>query len=321
MGSGAGAGSPAVHTPPAGGVASNHGAHASRCGHPPALTLRRQPASHQAELGHQLAVRPWPQLDHSEPLYPCFPSCLEGNELPPSNDLALSQGIPALLRRTLKWGILPCPQRSGDPPWGLGRPHSASVSLSAPGTLSSCQSAKVALGVLPGRRDIGEEGSKRCSQGGSSGKESACRCRRRKRRGFNPWVGKIPWRRKWPPAPVFLPGKFHGQRSLAGYSLRDGKASDMTERAHGQKGWRRAGGSRASKDRDSKERETVRTRVGPPAGGAPRSAGGPPPAAAACGGRQEAGAHPPGAPGLGLAPPHRSTPVWGVEDQRVPGPP
>ena len=174
VGSGAGAGSPAVHTPPAGGGASNHGAHASRCGHPPALTLRRQPASRQAELGHQLAVRPWPQLDHSEPLFPCFPSCLEGSELPPSNDLTLSQGIPALLRRTLKWGILPCPQRSGDPPWGLGRPHSASVSLSAPGTLSSCQSAKVALGVLPGRRDIGEEGSKRCSQGGSSGKESAC---------------------------------------------------------------------------------------------------------------------------------------------------
>ena len=41
--------------------------------------------------------------------------------------------------------------------------------------------------------------------------------RRRKRRGFNPWVGKIPWRRKWQPAPVFLPGKSHRQRSLAGY--------------------------------------------------------------------------------------------------------
>ena len=33
------------------------------------------------------------------------------------------------------------------------------------------------------------------------------------------WVGKIPWSRKWQPTPVFLPGKFHGQRSLAGYSL------------------------------------------------------------------------------------------------------
>src|SRR5574337_262454 len=49
-----------------------------------------------------------------------------------------------------------------------------------------------------------------------SGKESAFQCRRCKRVGFNPWVGKIPWRRKWQPTPVFLPGKFHEQRSLAG---------------------------------------------------------------------------------------------------------
>ncbi|XDA86191.1 hypothetical protein R6Z07F_015941 [Ovis aries] len=34
--------------------------------------------------------------------------------------------------------------------------------------------------------------------------------------GFDPWVGKIPWRRKWPPTPVFLPGESHGQRSLVG---------------------------------------------------------------------------------------------------------
>ena len=48
-----------------------------------------------------------------------------------------------------------------------------------------------------------------------SDKESACLC---KRRGFDPWVRKIPWRRKWQPTPVFLPGKSYGQRSLAGYS-------------------------------------------------------------------------------------------------------
>ena len=36
--------------------------------------------------------------------------------------------------------------------------------------------------------------------------------------GFDPWLGKIPWRRKWQPIPVFLTGKSHGQRSLAGYS-------------------------------------------------------------------------------------------------------
>ena len=46
-------------------------------------------------------------------------------------------------------------------------------------------------------------------------KESACQCRRLK---FDLWVWKIPWRRKWQPLPVILPGESHGQRSLAGYS-------------------------------------------------------------------------------------------------------
>ena len=41
---------------------------------------------------------------------------------------------------------------------------------------------------------------------------------RYKKQGFDPWVRKIPWRRIWQPTPVFLPGKSHGQRSLAGYS-------------------------------------------------------------------------------------------------------
>ena len=49
--------------------------------------------------------------------------------------------------------------------------------------------------------------------GGSDGKESTCQCRRR---GFDLWVGKIPWRRTWQPTPVFLPGEPHGQRSPAG---------------------------------------------------------------------------------------------------------
>ena len=46
---------------------------------------------------------------------------------------------------------------------------------------------------------------------------------------FDPWVGKIPWRRKWQPTPVLLPGKSHGQRSLVGYSPWDHKESDTTE--------------------------------------------------------------------------------------------
>ena len=64
-----------------------------------------------------------------------------------------------------------------------------------------------------------------------SNKESACQCRRCKRHRFDPWVGKIPWRKKWKPTPVLLPGKFHGQRSLVGYSPWGHKEADMTERA------------------------------------------------------------------------------------------
>ena len=46
---------------------------------------------------------------------------------------------------------------------------------------------------------------------------------------FNPWVGKIPWRKVWQPTPVFLPEKFCGQRSLAAYSPQGHKKSDTTE--------------------------------------------------------------------------------------------
>ena len=46
---------------------------------------------------------------------------------------------------------------------------------------------------------------------------------------INPWVGKIPWRRTWQPNPVFLPGEFHAQRSLVGYSPWGHKESDTTE--------------------------------------------------------------------------------------------
>ena len=63
----------------------------------------------------------------------------------------------------------------------------------------------------------------------SSGKESACQCKGRKKPGFDPWFGKIPWSRKWQLTPVFLPGKPHGQRSLEGYSPWGCKESDTTE--------------------------------------------------------------------------------------------
>ena len=55
--------------------------------------------------------------------------------------------------------------------------------------------------------------------GGTSGKEPTCQCRRLKRPGFDPWVGKIPWRRAWQLTPIFMPGESHGQRSLRGYGL------------------------------------------------------------------------------------------------------
>ena len=64
----------------------------------------------------------------------------------------------------------------------------------------------------------------------ASGKELTCQCRRHKRFRFHPWVGKIPWRRKQKPTPVFLPEKSHGQRGLVGYRLWAYKDSDMTER-------------------------------------------------------------------------------------------
>ena len=65
--------------------------------------------------------------------------------------------------------------------------------------------------------------------GGASGKEPACQSRRLKRQGFDPWVGKIPWRRAWQPTPIFLPGESHGQRSLGGYSPWGCTESDTTE--------------------------------------------------------------------------------------------
>ena len=49
------------------------------------------------------------------------------------------------------------------------------------------------------------------------------------RHGFNPWVGKIPWRKKWQLSPVFLSGESGEQRNLVGYSPRGLQDSDMTE--------------------------------------------------------------------------------------------
>ena len=70
----------------------------------------------------------------------------------------------------------------------------------------------VSLGLIPRSRIV------QGFPGGASGKEPTCQCRRCKRLGFNPGVGKIVWRRAWQLTLVFLPGESHGQRSLVGYS-------------------------------------------------------------------------------------------------------
>ena len=62
-----------------------------------------------------------------------------------------------------------------------------------------------------------------------SSKGSTCQCGRYQRCRFNPRVWRIPWGRKRQPTPVFLPGKFHRQRSLVDYSPWDCKESDTTE--------------------------------------------------------------------------------------------
>ena len=66
--------------------------------------------------------------------------------------------------------------------------------------------------------------------GKSTGVGCHCLLQQHRRHSFNSWVGEIPWRRKWQPIPVVLPGKSHGQRSLAGYSPWGHKELDMTER-------------------------------------------------------------------------------------------
>ena len=79
--------------------------------------------------------------------------------------------------------------------------------------------------------------------GGSHAKNPACRCRRHKRCGFDPWVRKIPWRRKWQPIPLFLPGESYGQENLADYSPWGCKELDTTERTEQSTAQHRIGSS------------------------------------------------------------------------------
>ena len=76
------------------------------------------------------------------------------------------------------------------------------------------------------------------SQARMSCKESTCCSTRYKRGSFDPWARKIPWSRKWQPTSVLLPGKFHEQRSLTGYSPWDRRVrhnwSDLAHTSSGQ---------------------------------------------------------------------------------------
>ena len=104
-------------------------------------------------------------------------------------------------------------------------------SLAAPAGWVSRVPLSLSLGVAPGSRELMAWARFRRWSNTYAGcyspsgilrwlspKESTCQCRGRRRFRFDSCVGKIPWRRKWQPTSVFLPGKSHGQRSMAGYS-------------------------------------------------------------------------------------------------------
>ena len=96
-----------------------------------------------------------------------------------------------------------------------------------------------------------------------SGKESTCQCREH---AFNPWVGKVPWRREWPPTPVFVLGESHGQRSQSGYSPWGRIESDRTEQlsehacAHTSLSWKEGDRKHAG---NTRQRGTVSRKASP----------------------------------------------------------
>ena len=85
-----------------------------------------------------------------------------------------------------------------------------------------------AVGRVRRRKEALLSGGTARSPSWLSGKEAACQYRRCR---FDPWAGKIPWRRKWPTHSRILGQRFHGQRSLAGYSPQGRRESDTTEHA------------------------------------------------------------------------------------------
>ena len=112
------------------------------------------------------------------------------------------------------WSGLPCP-----PPGDLPDPGIMSPALTGGFFMTSATWESILYIVL-------------CIlgfPGGSDSKASVCNAGDR---GSIPGLGRFPWRRKWQPTPVFLPGKSHGPQSLVGYSPWGRKESDPTERLH-----------------------------------------------------------------------------------------
>ena len=114
----------------------------------------------------------------------------------------------------LAWKIPWTEECSGYSPWGHKESDTTEHTHMERDTVSSIHFSF----RLGGHNSVYIKWEQRGFPGSTSGKEPTCPCRRCKRHGFDPLVGKIPWRRAWQPTPVFLPGESHGQRSLVGYS-------------------------------------------------------------------------------------------------------
>ena len=113
-----------------------------------------------------------------------------------------------------EWVVIPCSRRSS---WSRDQ------------TWVSCTEGRFFTTEPPGKPQFDNKPEIKRNikfPGGSDSKESVCNAGDL---GFNPWFGKMPWRREWQPTPIFLPGEFHGQGSLVDCSPWGRKESDMTE--------------------------------------------------------------------------------------------
>ena len=141
--------------------------------------------------------------------------------------IALQASLSMGFSRQGSWSGLPCPP-PGDLLWCM-LSHFSHVQLFVSPWTTACQTS-----VSMGCSRQGYWSGLPCPPPGDllwwlRGKESACQFRRHRSCSFSLWVRKVPWRRKWQPTPVFLPGQFHGQRSLVGYIVHGvAKKSDTT---------------------------------------------------------------------------------------------